>query len=101
MAELKKIHKFNPFNDGQELMDYLSDPDIVVPLYFVLDLNMPYMSAWMFKKIIRANGRFRWCLYHTYIPTSSSEKDIEETLLKELIFILKKTKWFHQIKKSD
>jgi CheY-like chemotaxis protein len=32
------------FNDGQDLMDYLSDPECDAS-YFVLDLNMPYMSG--------------------------------------------------------
>jgi CheY-like chemotaxis protein len=33
------------FNDGQDLMDYLSDPEIVMPHILFFDLNMPYMSG--------------------------------------------------------
>jgi hypothetical protein len=50
MAELKMNNKLTLFNDGQELMDYLSDPDIVVPHIFCFRFKHAlYVGFWMFK----------------------------------------------------
>jgi DNA-binding NtrC family response regulator len=44
MMELKMNNKLTLFNDGKDLMDYLSsNPDNTA--YCFLDLNMPYMSG--------------------------------------------------------
>jgi CheY-like chemotaxis protein len=98
MAELKMNNKLTLFNDGQELMDYLSDPDIVVPHILFLDLNMPYMSGFECLKIIRANGRFKDVSIAIY-STSSSEKDIEETFIEGANIYIKKPNDFTKLKK--
>jgi CheY-like chemotaxis protein len=36
-------NKLTLFNDGQDLMDYLSDPELMPHILFYL--NMPYMSG--------------------------------------------------------
>jgi CheY-like chemotaxis protein len=98
MAELKMNNKLTLFNDGQELMDYLSDPDIVVPHILFLDLNMPYMSGFECLKIIRANARFKDVSIAIY-STSSSEKDIEETFIEGANIYIKKPNDFTKLKK--
>ena len=98
MLELKMNNKLTLFNDGKELMDYLSDPDIIVPHILFLDLNMPIMSGFECLKLIRANSRFKEVSIAIY-STSSSEKDIEETFIEGANIYIKKPNDFTKLKK--
>ena len=80
LQELKMNNKLTLFKDGKELMDYLEQPDIKLPHVLFLDLNMPGKTGIDCLKEIRANVRFKEVSIAIY-STSSSEKDIEDTIL--------------------
>ena len=98
MMELKMNNKLTLFNDGKDLMDYLSCPDIVMPHILFLDLNMPYMSGFECLKEIRADDRFKDVSIAIY-STSSSEKDIEDTFVEGANIYIKKPNDFSNLKK--
>jgi CheY-like chemotaxis protein len=98
MAELKMNNKLTLFNDGKDLIDYLSDPEIIMPHILFLDLNMPYMSGFECLKLIRSNNRFKDVSIAIY-STSSSEKDIEETFIEGANIYIKKPDDFTKLKK--
>lgn len=68
------------FNHGQELMDYLTAPNIILPNLIFLDLNMPIKNGMQCLKEIRNNPLLKDLCVAIY-STSSSEVDIEETFL--------------------
>ncbi|NNE76792.1 MAG: response regulator [Pricia sp.] len=72
--------KLSLFNHGQELMDYLNLPQIILPHLIFLDLNMPIKNGMQCLREIRQNPALRDLAVAIY-STSSSEKDIEETFL--------------------
>lgn len=78
--ELAIKTKLSLFKDGQELMDYLSLPNIVLPNLIFLDLNMPIKNGMQCLKEIRQNSALKNLAIAIY-STSSSEKDIEETFV--------------------
>ncbi|MBC5839416.1 response regulator [Flavobacterium sp. F-392] len=98
MTELKMDNELTLFNDGMALMDYLSNPDIVLPHLLFLDLNMPLKSGFECLKEIRANQRFKEVSIAIY-STSSSEKDIEETFIEGANIYIKKPNDFTKLKK--
>lgn len=96
--ELKIKTVVKTVNDGVELMEYLTQPDIVLPHILFLDLNMP-----------RKNGidcllEIKRIDYLKEIPiaiysTSASEKDIEDTFVKGANVYIKKPSDFGALKK--
>ena len=78
--ELAMRTKLSLFKNGQELMDYLSLPNIVLPNLIFLDLNMPIKNGMQCLKEIRQNNALKNLAVAIY-STSSSEKDIEETFV--------------------
>jgi len=67
------------FNNGLEVLEYLEKIEHVPDIIF-LDLNMPIMGGLETLQIIRKNYRYKSLSVAIY-STSSSEKDIEETLV--------------------
>lgn len=98
MMELRMNNKLTLFNDGRDLMEYLAQPDIIMPHILFLDLNMPYKSGFECLKEIRANIRFKDVSIAIY-STSSSEKDIEETFVEGANIYIKKPNDFTKLKK--
>lgn len=80
IKELKMNNNLTIFKDGEELMDYMNNPDSVIPHILFLDLNMPCKTGHDCLKEIRANPRFKDLSIAIY-STSSSEKDIEDTFI--------------------
>tara|TARA_R110002126_G_scaffold64178_1_gene164482 strand:- start:958 stop:1389 length:432 start_codon:yes stop_codon:yes gene_type:complete len=98
MMELKMNNELTLFNDGKALMDYLENPNIILPHLLFLDLNMPCKSGFECLKEIRANLRFKEVSIAIY-STSSSEKDIEETFIEGANIYIKKPNDFSKLKK--
>tara|TARA_R110000868_G_scaffold52107_5_gene164877 strand:+ start:2629 stop:3081 length:453 start_codon:yes stop_codon:yes gene_type:complete len=98
MMELKMNNELTLFNDGKDLMEYLSNPDIVLPHLLFLDLNMPRKSGFECLKEIRSDIRFKEVSIAIY-STSSSEKDIEETFIEGANIYIKKPNDFTKLKK--
>lgn len=98
IKELKMNNKLTIFKDGEELMDYMSDPDSPIPHILFLDLNMPCKTGHDCLKEIRANPRFKDLSIAIY-STSSSEKDIEDTFIGGANVYIKKPSDFNKLKK--
>ena len=65
-------------NDGEQLMDYLTKKEIILPHLIFIDLNMPRKSGFQCLKEIRHNEKFKNISIAIY-STSATEKDIDET----------------------
>ncbi len=96
--ELKISTKVNTFNDGVELMNYLNDPESVLPNILFLDLNMPKKNGIECLHEIKSNPRFDDIAIAIY-STSSSEEDIEETFVLGANIYIKKPSDFASLKK--
>lgn len=98
LAELKMDNKLTSFKNGNDLMDYLQNPEIKLPHILFLDLNMPCKTGHECLKEIRANPRFKDISIAIY-STSSSEKDIENTFVEGANIYIKKPNDFSKVKK--
>ena len=98
IKELKMNNNLTIFNDGEELMDYMNNPDSVIPHILFLDLNMPCKTGHDCLKEIRANPKFKDLSIAIY-STSSSEKDIEDTFIGGANVYIKKPNDFNKLKK--
>lgn len=96
--EMKINTKVNTFNDGVELMDYLNNPNAVLPNVLFLDLNMPKKNGIECLNEIKKNERF--CdIAIAIFSTSSSEEHIEETFVQGANIYIKKPSDFATLKK--
>jgi CheY-like chemotaxis protein len=98
IQELKMNNKLTLFKDGNDLMDYLVNPEIKLPHVLFLDLNMPGKTGIDCLKEIRSNTRFKDVSIAIY-STSSSEKDIEDTFIEGANIYIKKPNDFSKLKK--
>lgn len=96
--EVKINHTITTFNDGVQLMDYLNNPDNVLPEIIFLDLNMPRKSGMECLREIRANDRLKHLSVAIY-STSSSEQDIEDTFVTGANVYIRKPNDFTVLKK--
>lgn len=91
--------KLSLFNDGQELMDYLNLPNIILPNLVFLDLNMPIKNGMQCLKEIRSNTALSKVCIAIY-STSCSEKDIEDTFVNGANIYLNKPNNFSKLRES-
>ncbi|MUH35573.1 response regulator [Zobellia amurskyensis] len=91
--------KLSLFNHGQELMDYLNLPNVILPNLIFLDLNMPIKNGMQCLKEIRQNPDLKDLCIAIY-STSSSERDIEETFLNGANIYLNKPNNFGKLQDS-
>lgn len=99
ITELKMKNKLTLLKDGNELMDYLTTPDVKLPHVLFLDLNMPGKTGMDCLKEIRANACFKNISVAIY-STSSSEKDIEDTFIEGANIYIKKPNDFSVLKET-
>jgi CheY-like chemotaxis protein len=85
-------------NDGQQLMDYLNRDGVVLPHVIFLDLNMPRKSGMECLEEIRRDDKLKEIPVAIY-STSSSEKDIHDTLVKGANIYITKPNDFQKLKK--
>lgn len=91
-------YNLKTFENGKQLVDYLSSPDKVIPNILFLDLNMPLLSGLESLKIIRANTELDNMPVAIY-STSSSENDKNSTFESGANIYLSKPSDFSQLKK--
>lgn len=94
--ELNSENVLMVFKNGLEIIDYL-DKTEEAPHIIFLDLNMPIMGGLETLKEIRTNERFKSLSIAIY-STSSSEKDIEETLAAGANIYITKPANFERLK---
>lgn len=97
-SELKIKTKVDTFKDGVELMNYLNDPEAILPNVLFLDLNMPKKNGIECLHEIKSDDRFKDIAIAIY-STSSSEEDIEETFVCGANIYIKKPSDFNTLKK--
>ena len=97
LQELKVKTIVTMVNDGIDLMNYLNNPDNLLPNVVFLDLNMPVMSGLECLIEIRKNKRLRNLAIAIY-STSSSDENIEEAFVKGANIYIKKPNDFSLLK---
>lgn len=95
--EIKIQTKLSLFTNGQELMDYLSLPNVILPQVVFLDLNMPVKNGMQCLKEIRENSELDAMSIAIY-STSSTEKDIEDTFVHGANIYINKPNSFTKLK---
>lgn len=85
-------------NDGVELMERLLQKDGVLPHVIFLDLNMPRKGGIECLVEIRATEQLKQIPVAIY-STSSSDKDIQDTLVKGANIYITKPSDFQKLKK--
>lgn len=96
--ELKINTNVTTCNDGVELMEYLRNPDTILPNILFLDLNMPRKNGFECLLEIRKEAKFSDIAIAIY-STSSSEEDIENTFVQGANIYIKKPSEFATLKK--
>ncbi|MES2574205.1 MAG: response regulator [Bacteroidota bacterium] len=96
--ELKINTVVNTVNNGRELLNYLNDPETVLPHIIFLDLNMPILNGIECLKEIKLNDKFKDIAIAIY-STSSSDQDVEDTLVLGANIYIKKPSNFNDLKK--
>jgi CheY-like chemotaxis protein len=84
--------------DGEELMNYLFQPETIVPNILFLDLNMPKKNGYECLLEIKKTKKFDDMAIAIY-STSSSEEDIENTFVQGANIYIKKPSDFSVLKK--
>lgn len=95
--ELKINTVVNTFNNGKLLMDYLMEPENILPHIIFLDLNMPIMNGIECLKEIKKNERLKNIAIAIY-STSSANDDVEETFVLGANVYIKKPDDFKKLK---
>ncbi len=95
--EIRLETRISLFNHGQELMDHLNLPNIVLPHLVFLDLNMPIKDGMQCLREIRDNPNLDQVAIAIY-STSSSEKDIENTFILGANVYINKPNNFYKLK---
>lgn len=96
--EIKIKTKVSTVNDGIELINYLTRPNIILPHVLFLDLNMPLKNGMECLKEIKAIDKFKEIAIAIY-STSASEEDIEHTFVNGANVYIKKPSDFEALKK--
>lgn len=96
--EMKMKTVVKTVNDGQELMDFLTQPDVVLPHVLFLDLNMPTKTGIQCLNEIKSMSHLKNIAIAIY-STSASEEDIEETFVRGANVYIKKPNDFTMLKK--
>lgn len=96
--ELKINTRVNTVNNGRELLNYLNNPDTVLPHIIFLDLNMPILNGIECLKEIKLNDKFKDIAVAIY-STSSSDQDVEDTFVLGANIYIKKPSNFNDLKK--
>ena len=96
--EIKINTVVETFNDGIELMNYLTKEGATLPHVLFLDLNMPGKTGMDCLGEIKEIARLKDIAIAIY-STSASERDIEDTFVKGANIYIKKPNDFGTLKK--
>ncbi|MGJ8550422.1 response regulator [Winogradskyella wichelsiae] len=87
------------FEQGQKLMDYLFQPEIILPDMIFLDLNMPIKNGLQSLIDIRNHPRLKDIPIAMY-STSLADKDINDSFLSGANLYVNKPNCFNLLKKN-
>ena len=96
--ELKINTIVNTVKNGRELLNFINDPEAILPDIIFLDLNMPILNGIECLKEIKQNDRFKDIVIAIY-STSSSDQDVEDTFVLGANIYIKKPSNFNTLKK--
>ena len=96
--ELKFNTIVNTVNNGRELLNFLNNPETILPNIVFLDLNMPILNGIECLKEIKLNDKFKDIVIAIY-STSSSDQDVEDTFVLGANIYIKKPSHFDNLKK--
>jgi len=96
--EIKMKTEVSTLNNGIELMNYLNQPNSVLPHVLFLDLNMPGKTGMDCLREIKTIDRLKDVAIAIY-STSASDEDIEETFVQGANIYIKKPHEFAALKK--
>ena len=96
-SEIKIKTEVRTVNDGDELMDWLSQKDNPLPHFLFLDLNMPRKNGLDCLKEIKTIDRLKEIFVAIY-STSGNEKDVEETFVNGANAYITKPSDFNELK---
>lgn len=96
--ELKINTIVNTVNNGKEMLNYLNNPETILPNIIFLDLNMPILNGIDCLKQIKQNDKFKDIAIAIY-STSSSDQDVEDTFVLGANIYIKKPSNFDDLKK--
>lgn len=88
----------NTVNNGRELLNFLNQPETILPNIVFLDLNMPILNGIECLKEIKLNAKFKDIVVAIY-STSSSDQDVEDTFVLGANIYIKKPSNFDNLKK--
>jgi CheY-like chemotaxis protein len=91
--------KLSLFKHGQELLDYLFQPQVELPNVIFLDLNMPIKNGMQCLREIRSNPKLKDINIAIY-STSSSDKDVKDTYLNGASIYINKPNCFNKLKET-
>ncbi|WP_111671028.1 response regulator [Algoriphagus litoralis] len=86
-----------PINHGKELIEYFDNPMNPIPDIIFLDLNMPYLSGLDCLPILRKMEALKTIPIAIY-STSSSKRDMEESLIRGANIYINKPHDFSKLK---
>ena len=87
------------FEHGQKLIDYLFQPEIILPNIIFLDLNMPIKNGMQCLVDIRSNPRLK-DIYIAMYSTSMADKDIKDSFSSGANMYVNKPNCFNLLKKT-
>ncbi|HSY60532.1 MAG TPA: response regulator [Cytophaga sp.] len=96
--EIKIKTEVRTLNNGIELMNFLNQPNAVLPHILFLDLNMPGKTGMDCLREIKDIDRLKDIAIAIY-STSASDEDIEETFVQGANIYIKKPHEFTALKK--
>ncbi|ALJ03692.1 transcriptional regulator [Pseudalgibacter alginicilyticus] len=96
LEEISLQTSLSLFKHGQELLDYLFQPNVELPNLIFLDINMPKVNGIQCLTEIRSNPKLK-DLFIAMYSTSSSEKDIEDSYLKGANIYINKPSCFTKL----
>ena len=99
IEEIKIKTNLSLFNNGQELMEYLTLPKVELPQIIFLDLNMPIKNGMQCLNEVRNNPCLKELMVAIY-STSCSESDIEETFINGANIYINKPNSFGGLKNA-
>lgn len=99
LDEIALQTRLSLFKHGQELLDYLFQPQTEPPNVVFLDLNMPIKDGMQCLREIRGNPKFN-DMYIAIYSTSSSDADIKETFLNGANIYINKPNCFNKLKNT-